>query len=354
MEIKNPIKPLGPELDKSFSQIKIDSTDSNSLESYAIKDTAKRNLSSEVSEEEDVIRKPIKKGLIDKLVGKVKMKTPIGKLYSMGKSENKEATGSGGGVGAFDAPLFSTTKGEMEEKWSQKYKNSIDCNNPKGFSQKAHCQGKKKKQVSEEILKGGKADKKTLEYILKKHNKKDTTIDGLKKQLQKGIKVEMEHTDNKTKAKEIAMDHLYEDPKYYDKLKKIESKESLGGHLGKVAFKDSEFVRKSLPKKTETKEATGASSSGQYSTPAAWAKSTKKKDWRGKSKTQIPGGKFVQVKKKCKKFPYCNQGDINALRIFENETLKKVIKTISEKHNISENVIKEIIYMEYQKKILNK
>ncbi len=28
--------------------------------------------------------------------------------------------------------------------WSDKYKKSIDCNNPKGFSQKAHCAGKKK------------------------------------------------------------------------------------------------------------------------------------------------------------------------------------------------------------------
>ena len=34
------------------------------------------------------------------------------------------------------------------EGWSDKYKKSIDCNNPKGFSQRAHCQGKKK--VSEE------------------------------------------------------------------------------------------------------------------------------------------------------------------------------------------------------------
>jgi hypothetical protein len=30
------------------------------------------------------------------------------------------------------------------EEWSQKYKNSINCNDPKGFSQKAHCAGKKK------------------------------------------------------------------------------------------------------------------------------------------------------------------------------------------------------------------
>ena len=31
-----------------------------------------------------------------------------------------------------------------EGEWSDKYKKSIDCNNPKGFSQRAHCQGKKK------------------------------------------------------------------------------------------------------------------------------------------------------------------------------------------------------------------
>ena len=30
--------------------------------------------------------------------------------------------------------------------WSKKYKKSIDCNNPKGFSQKAHCAGKRKKE----------------------------------------------------------------------------------------------------------------------------------------------------------------------------------------------------------------
>ncbi len=29
--------------------------------------------------------------------------------------------------------------------WSAKYKKSIDCDNPKGFSQRAHCQGRKKK-----------------------------------------------------------------------------------------------------------------------------------------------------------------------------------------------------------------
>lgn len=32
----------------------------------------------------------------------------------------------------------------LKEKWSQKYKRSINCNNPRGFSQRAHCAGRKK------------------------------------------------------------------------------------------------------------------------------------------------------------------------------------------------------------------
>jgi len=32
----------------------------------------------------------------------------------------------------------------IEEKWSNKYKRTINCNNPQGFSQRAHCQGRKK------------------------------------------------------------------------------------------------------------------------------------------------------------------------------------------------------------------
>ena len=32
------------------------------------------------------------------------------------------------------------------EAWTDKYKKSIDCSNPKGFSQKAHCAGRKKRE----------------------------------------------------------------------------------------------------------------------------------------------------------------------------------------------------------------
>ena len=34
----------------------------------------------------------------------------------------------------------------IPEKWSAKYKKSINCSNPNGFSQKAHCAGRKKKK----------------------------------------------------------------------------------------------------------------------------------------------------------------------------------------------------------------
>jgi len=40
--------------------------------------------------------------------------------------------------------------------------------------------------------------------------------------IKKGINIELEHTDDIDIAAEIAMDHLSEDPKYYDKLAKME------------------------------------------------------------------------------------------------------------------------------------
>lgn len=98
--------------------------------------------------------------------------------------------------------------------------------------------------------------------------------------------------------------------------------------------------------KIEANEVTGASSAGQYSGPAMWAKSTSKKDWRGASKPLYKGGKFVQVKGKCKKFPYCNQGDIKALRIWENENIKTAIKRVCENTGLSDITIKGILQYE--------
>lgn len=62
------------------------------------------------------------------------------------------------------------------------------------------------------------------------------------------------------------------------------------------------------------------------------------------------GGKYVKVKKKCSKYPYCNQGDIKALEFFEkvneifnNKNLIEAIRRVSKKYKIDETYIKSII-----------
>jgi hypothetical protein len=61
-------------------------------------------------------------------------------------------------------------------------------------------------------------DKKTLtpEAIAKKHN---VSLEHILSQLEMGIKVEQEHTSNIKIAREIALDHLNENPDYYTRLK---------------------------------------------------------------------------------------------------------------------------------------
>lgn len=43
----------------------------------------------------------------------------------------------------------------ISEEWSEKYKRSIDCSHPKGFSQRAHCAGRKKNEDLNEFSPGG-------------------------------------------------------------------------------------------------------------------------------------------------------------------------------------------------------
>lgn len=265
-------------------------------------------------------------------------------------------------------------KEELEEKWTQKYKRSIDCNNPKGFSQKAHCAGKKKRNMNEkQILKGGLADNVKLIDIAKKHK---VPVEKLTAELEKGVKVEMEHTKNKAKAKEIAMDHLFEDPKYYTKLKKIETKEAMGADAA-GAFDGPAFVNKGVIKRPlnkihnfneseeEVVEATDASSSGSYDVPlfggtkgrknplAIGGPETIKKSRAVKDKNFPkwggPGGVFIKIKEKCKKYPYCNQGDINALELLESLEINENIRLVAKKYGLPEEELQKIVINEISK-----
>jgi hypothetical protein len=75
-----------------------------------------------------------------------KLDTPDGNEYTMDLSDLMQRTL---GKMRFQQKV---DEDQIDEKWTKKYKDSINCSNPKGFSQKAHCAGKQKNESS--ILEG--------------------------------------------------------------------------------------------------------------------------------------------------------------------------------------------------------
>jgi len=73
--------------------------------------------------------------------------------------------------------------------------------------------------VQVDKIPGGLAKGLNLNDIATKHN---VSIEDITDEFKKGYKVEREHTTDSDIAKEIAMDHLFEDPKYYTKLSSVE------------------------------------------------------------------------------------------------------------------------------------
>jgi hypothetical protein len=222
----------------------------------------------------------------------------MGKIGDLFKNSLKSAfTQPGMGSGAETMKSYSKVAGKLKEedvteKWSEKYKKSIDCSHPKGFSQRAHCASKRKKSETKEATGSGSAG-------------------------------------------------AFEGPLF-------------GGdsNFGKKSNSETpKLTKESDVEKVEAKEATGSGSVGGYSSPSMWAKSTSKKDWGPSRKTQIPGGGFVKIKKKCTKFPYCNQGDINNLKISKNEAVKEAIESVSKKLGLSKDVIMTILEHEYENNV---
>ena len=91
-------------------------------------------------------------------------------------------------------------------------------------------------EVMKNKIKGGKGDKITPKKISKLF---DVPVSYVKKQIEKGIKVEMEHTNDVNIAKEIVLDHLTEFPDYYDRLGQMEKQ-------GKEDFKLKETIKRIL------------------------------------------------------------------------------------------------------------
>jgi hypothetical protein len=68
-----------------------------------------------------------------------------------------------------------------------------------------------------------------------------------KKKLKTGAKREEEHTDDPHEAKQIAMDHLIEDPSYYAKLAKLEQNERIRKAIGTKQSEEMKGPKKAPP-----------------------------------------------------------------------------------------------------------
>ena len=108
-----------------------------------------------------------------------------------------------------------------------------------------NAQSKNKIKIESEEVPGGEAENMTPKDLAKKH---DVSVKDIEKEIEVGTEIEMEHTDSKKMAREIAMDHVAEFPDYYTNKK--------------YGVKASE---KGLEKELE--ETTTAGSAGAYNAP---------------------------------------------------------------------------------------
>ena len=138
------------------------------------------------------------------------------KLELEGVSEEAVPTGEriqnlNNRIKALRDKLSATKSPEQKKLFQDRLKNALQTlsNIKKDF-------GIKKES---DVVPGGLAKGLTLNDIAEKHG---VSVDIMVAEFKKGIAVEMEHTTDREVAKEITLDHLFEDPKYYDKLKKVE------------------------------------------------------------------------------------------------------------------------------------
>ena len=171
----------------------------------------------------------------------------------------------------------ATKKNKMGQKTGLNFKRELSKTRPKVSDIK----------VEAEEIKGGEAEGLTVQDIAKKHK---VPIGDIRKEIKLGAKIEMEHTDSKAKAKEIAMDHITEYPDYYSNKK--------------YGVKASE---EGLEKDLEETSTAGGVSTGAFIEPLGGKKETiiKKpfakqvgKEVVGKKSISNPIGKIYTVVKK--------------------------------------------------------
>lgn len=146
--------------------------------------------------------------------------------------------------------------------------------------------------------------------------------------------------------------------------------DSSGSYSG-PAFGGGDVVKRKIskipnfePNEQELGEVTDASSSGSYDVPAFGTTPKGRRDplkidgpdsiYKGRAvkdknfpKWGGPDSVFVKIKEKCKKFPYCNQGNTGAIEIVrEDKEIQDAIIQISKKYGISHQQVENIVLNE--------
>jgi hypothetical protein len=141
-----------------------------------------------------------------------------------------------------------------------------------------------------------------------------------------------------------------------------DSSGSFSSNLGTKVIKKEIKKIHNLKTHSDIDESTVADSSGSYDVPFGGGTRGRKSPLKIDGVNSIlnsravkdknfpkyggPGGKYVVINDKCKKFPYCNQGDKDILKLLEQNMDKKQTPNI-------QNIIDNILITEIRKTILN-
>lgn len=160
----------------------------------------KKYLDATITEGTDLEMLKLINKAMRQMPGSPAQKKTIDQLNKLRKSSNMKPIGEG-----IDFPKYS----DEEPKPASVY----------GFQSPVDVKKELDNVVDTDVIPGGLAKGMTLKDIADHHG---VDFQEMKKYAELGVKTEMEHTTDAQVAYEIAKDHLYEDPKYYIKLSKIE------------------------------------------------------------------------------------------------------------------------------------
>ena len=231
------------------------------------------------------------------------------------EEEVDEATTSGSGAGAYEGPLFG----------------AIKKNNPLF---KSNVKSQITQLTKEELLKTLNENKMSVGKATEAYRNAGLLLQHFKKEQQAVLdQFKASEPEEKETIKPIL---VY----YHNIIKGLEIDVS-------AAEKEMEFAMGAESDDELVMEGAGAeSSSGEFSTPSMWVPVDKnfkpKVSKMGHAKKPTwKGGKFVTVKKSCKTYPYCNQGDINSLEL--TDRAKDITESIHKETGMDINYIKSMI-----------